>query len=135
MANVATSTGTTSTSGWIRGTAAALFVYALSGAFLQFVKISGGLPPVMPVVIMASLAVVLGVALLVTGDRRLPALGIALMVIALIGTTPHDIDNLAAANGMGQRIYGVLDLTIMAVTLVVSAAATLRGTASRTRTV
>ena len=117
--------------GWSRASAAALFVYALSGAFLQFIKLSGGHPPVLPVAILATLAIATGVAILVAGDRRLLILAVVLMVVALIGTVPHDIENLDPANGLGQRIYGVADMAVMALTLVVSAIAFVTRTMSR----
>jgi hypothetical protein len=110
-------------SAWARACAALLFVYALSGAFLQFIKLSGGLPPVLPVAILATLAIAVGVAILLTGDRRLAAAAAALLVIALIGTTPHDIENLDPANGLGQRIYGAADMAVMWTTLAVAVVA------------
>lgn len=108
---------------WPRAMVVALFVYALSGAFLQVIKISGGEGPVVPVAILGTLAILVALAVLTVGDRRLALVGAALMVVALIGTTPHDIENLSPANGIGQRVYGGLDLAIMTAALVLSGVA------------
>jgi hypothetical protein len=133
MADIAASSHRPSTSGWARGAATALFVYALSGAFLQVMKVTGGEGPVVPVAILATAALAAGALILLTADRRVAVAAAAIMLIALIGATPHDVENLSPANGIGQRIYGVCDMVVMAVAFLTSLTAALRWSAREVR--
>ena len=107
--------------GWAKAAAALLLLNALVGAYLEIRLYQTGEALIPPIMVIAVLSTVLAGSLWLTRHRGVCIAAAAVMVVDLLGSAPHSLDNLAHGSGVEEHVFGGIELVVVLATLAVTA--------------
>ncbi len=108
---------------WIRSAALALFVNSVVAAYLEVRLYQEGERLIPATAVIMVLAAALAAAIAVTGRRTLIGLGALLMLVALVGASPHSVGNLVNGPTLEKHVFGAVELIAIVAALVVTTTA------------